>query len=288
MSESTRTLELAAPAPLSSAAAALAMAEAGAAAPLSRNFLRAQKLYGDVESSRLGGADAALQRQVGEALALCEVALKQVVGLSVFSSNEMVDDVNTGDLKYLLLPFYRGELLQRVVDQPRRRELLGESLACLRGFLDDLERMEALTAEARAAWRADGEPSAAADPAAVREAKIARVKASKAARDRMAVLAERQRGLGEDDDGTLPRNFFGANARNSLTALPPPPQAKSSSASTSCCCSSARRTPRSIRSAAPRRSSTCWNRWRSSDGPTARCRRRRRRRPSTSALGRSR
>ena len=123
MSESTRTLELAAPAPLSSAAAALAMAEAGAAAPLSRNFLRAQKLYGDVESSRLGGADAALQRQVGEALALCEVALKQVVGLSVFSSNEMVDDVNTGDLKYLLLPFYRGELLQRVVDQPRRREL---------------------------------------------------------------------------------------------------------------------------------------------------------------------
>ena len=207
MSESTRTLELAAPAPLSSAAAALAMAEAGAAAPLSRNFLRAQKLYGDVESSRLGGADAALQRQVGEALALCEVALKQVVGLSVFSSNEMVDDVNTGDLKYLLLPFYRGELLQRVVDQPRRRELLGESLACLRGFLDDLERMEALTAEARAAWRADGEPSAAADPAAVREAKIARVKASKAARDRMAVLAERQRGLGEDDDGTLPRNF---------------------------------------------------------------------------------
>ena len=206
MSESTRTLELAAPAPLSSAAAALAMAEAGAAAPLSRNFLRAQKLYGDVESSRLGGADAALQRQVGEALALCEVALKQVVGLSVFSSNEMVDDVNTGDLKYLLLPFYRGELLQRVVDQPRRRELLGESLACLRGFLDDLERMEALTAEARAAWRADGEPSAAADPAAVREAKIARVKASKAARDRMAVLAERQRGLGEDDDGTLPRN----------------------------------------------------------------------------------
>ena len=215
MSESTRTLELAAPAPLSSSAAALAMAEAGAAAPLSRNFLRAQKLYGDVESSRLGGADAALQRQVGEALALCEVALKQVVGLSVFSSNEMVDDVNTGDLKYLLLPFYRGELLQRVVDQPRRRELLGESLACLRGFLDDLERMEALTAEARAAWRADGEPSAAADPAAVREAKIARVKASKAARDRMAVLAERQRGLGEDDDGTLPRNFFGAMARNS-------------------------------------------------------------------------
>ena len=58
MSESTRTLELAAPAPLSSAAAALAMAEAGAAAPLSRNFLRAQKLYGDVESSRLGTAVA--------------------------------------------------------------------------------------------------------------------------------------------------------------------------------------------------------------------------------------
>ena len=47
---------------------------------------------------------------------------------SVFSQNELAEDVNTGDLRYLLLPFYRGELLVRVTDQNRRMELLTEAL----------------------------------------------------------------------------------------------------------------------------------------------------------------
>ena len=78
------------------------------AIPLSLLFRRAQAAYTEVDESTLSGSDPKLQRRVAEGLAASERALKQLVALSVFSPNEELDDVNTGDLKYLLLPFYRG------------------------------------------------------------------------------------------------------------------------------------------------------------------------------------
>ena len=183
------------------ASAEAVVRKAADAAPLPLNFRKAQRIYGEVESSELGGADPALQAKVAEALALCEVALRQVVHLCVFSPNEATDDINTTDLKYLLLPFYRGELLLRLSDQSKRTEALGEALSCLRGFLADLERLEALAPEVRDGWEAasggDG-AAAAADAAKVREHKIARLKAGRAARQRMEELARR---ASADPDG---------------------------------------------------------------------------------------
>ena len=80
--------------------------------PLSLTFRKAQALYNDVENTSLGGADPKLQETVTQALALCEAALRQVSEEAIFSQNEQVDDMNTGDLRYLMLPFYRGELLR--------------------------------------------------------------------------------------------------------------------------------------------------------------------------------
>ena len=167
--------------------------------PLSYNFRAAQAAYLEVESSRLPGNDAGLQKRVGEGLALCEASLVQVESESIFSSNELGEDINTGDLKYLLLPFWRGELLLRVCDQAKRREALREALKTLRGFLADQERLELLAPEAKG-WREMGS-SASADPAAVRTGKIARMKAGKAAKQRMEVLAGKLKAKGRPGGG---------------------------------------------------------------------------------------
>ena len=171
------------------------------ALPLSLSFRKAQALYNDIEGTSLSGNDPKLQERITQALALCEAALRQVTALSVFSQNELVDDINTGDLRYLLLPFYRGELLLRVTDQPRREALLGEALACLRGFLDDLQRLQALPPGMSRSWQAEGP----VDQATMRNQKVERFKANKLNRARMEVLAGRLRRAGqteeEEEDG---------------------------------------------------------------------------------------
>ena len=174
-------------------------AAAASIAPLGLNFRKVQGLYSGIESSDLSGSDPELQRRLREALALCEVALMQVVHLDVFSKNEVLEDVNTGDIKFILLAFYRGEMLLKLTDQPpdheKRVRVLEEALAGLRGYLGDLERLEALPKVAKESWAAFG--TEGIDAGSLREQKIARMKASKVARERMAVLAKQ---LSQDPD----------------------------------------------------------------------------------------
>ena len=169
--------------------------------PLGFNFRAVQAAYNAIQSSNLGGADAALQRQIVICLTLCEAALLQVAKQDIFSPNETVEDINTGDLKYLLLPFYRGELLLKVADQSKRSLALKEALSCLRGFLADLERLELLT-DASRGWQMG--TSKSSDPGDVRTAKIARFKEEKAAKEKMAAITEKLAKAGgrngDDDD----------------------------------------------------------------------------------------
>ena len=207
MSESTETAagstSTATAEPANVAANATEVANVVAGRPLAWTFRSAQAAYNWVLSSDLSSADAVLQRKIGEGLTLCEAALVQVSKQDIFSPNETIQDVNTGDLKYLLLPFYRGELLLRLADQSKRVAALREALPCLRGFLGDLERLEMLTTENQG-WQQMG-AAASSDPAAVRTAKIARHKASKAANEKMAAIAEKLakkagRTDGDDDE----------------------------------------------------------------------------------------
>jgi len=69
----------------------------------------------------------------------------------------------------------------------------------LRGFLSDLERLEMLHEESKG-WEQMG-AAASSDPAAVRNQKLARFRASKAAKERLAILASKQsKRHGNDDD----------------------------------------------------------------------------------------
>ena len=164
-----------------------ATARAISTRPVALNFRQAQAAYSEVTDSSLGGADEALQKRIGEGLALCEATLVQVEAHAIFSTNEVADDINTGDLKYLLLPFYRGELLLKVCDQTKRPDALKEALTTLRGFLKDLERLELLSAEC-SDWESFS-TGASTDPASVRNQKIARFKANKLAKQKLEELS---------------------------------------------------------------------------------------------------
>lgn len=172
--------------------------------PVSYLFRKAQVVYNEVENTSLSGSDAGLQAKIVEGLALTDTALRQVVSLSIFSKNETIEDINTGDIRYLLLPMYRAELLlKRNEPTPSKRiPLLRDALAGLRGFLCDLQRLEALTSEARTGWESAVTP--AADAGAARTLKIARLRASRAAKQALQVLGEKlsakARGGDDDDD----------------------------------------------------------------------------------------
>ena len=173
------------------------------------NFRKSQAIFNEVQNSKLSSNNPELQNRIIEGLGLCEAALMQVANNDIFSPNELGEDINTNDLKYLLLPFYRGELLLRVSDQSKRREALREALLGLRGFMKDQERLELLQPEA-IDWQAMG--GSASNPAEVRNQKIARFKANKAAQEKMAAVQEKLAKAGsrardgsdddeEEDDG---------------------------------------------------------------------------------------
>ena len=171
--------------------------------PLGVLFRLAQAAYIATTDTELPVNDESVQKRVLEGLNVAEGALLQVERQSIFSSNELADDINTGDLKYLLLPFYRGEMLLRAGDQrdsTKRMASLREALKTLRGFAGDLERLELLPEEAKNWQQVALVGSAAADPATVREQKIARFKAGKAAKARLEIVQNKLKAKNGDAD----------------------------------------------------------------------------------------
>lgn len=89
------------------------------------------------------GADAAATPR-DAALALLTAAAKAVRVAALFSPNEEMDDVPTGTLRFLMLDFWRGALLQRCADMNARQRALRGARAALLGFLTRLQRLGAL------------------------------------------------------------------------------------------------------------------------------------------------
>lgn len=77
--------------------------------PLPSLFQRARAILRQLEVAP--AADPATQRLVTEGAACLRAAAAAVDTLALFSSNEDRDDLATGDIKYLLVPFHQAEVL---------------------------------------------------------------------------------------------------------------------------------------------------------------------------------
>eukprot|EP00290_Baffinella_frigidus_P055901 CAMPEP_0180362410 /NCGR_PEP_ID=MMETSP0989-20121125/13319_1 /TAXON_ID=697907 /ORGANISM="non described non described, Strain CCMP2293" /LENGTH=254 /DNA_ID=CAMNT_0022354461 /DNA_START=53 /DNA_END=814 /DNA_ORIENTATION=+ len=130
----------------------LSVGEASAleAMPLPVVFSRAKAMYHEASQ---GGMSEEATRRVEKALLYLGRAERLVSAEAVFSKNEEAQDVNTPDLKYVLIPFYEGELLQRCSDINQRRKRLKAASEALFRFLRHCNQLEMGAETARTACR---------------------------------------------------------------------------------------------------------------------------------------
>ena len=88
-------------------------AECSTGGSLQEQFLTAEALLKQIKGGKFPSGDDKTQELVRRCLAGLQRCTKMVAEQALFSSNEDADDVNTAHLKFLLLPYYTGDILLR-------------------------------------------------------------------------------------------------------------------------------------------------------------------------------
>ncbi|KAI8380981.1 TAP42-like protein [Radiomyces spectabilis] len=167
--------------------------------PLGQLFRTGQKLLFDLEESSLASNDPAYQDQVADATARLVRVNELITRLDMFSSNELIEDVNTNDLRFLMVPAYLGNLTLKKTGIENRKATLEIAKDYYKEFLavckehqlmgkQDVEEFERHSAESKSSL----------NPAIQRQQKIERFKREKAIREKIESL-QKQLGAAEED-----------------------------------------------------------------------------------------
>ncbi|ORY28934.1 TAP42-like protein, partial [Rhizoclosmatium globosum] len=168
----------------------------------STRFEEAQRLFNSLEESELPCGCDEYQTKVSTALSLLSSCQSMVRELGIFSENEPIDEINTLDLRFLLIDYYSSvlslkqqpqhapNLIRSVATKNQDRiAVLKSSLASFDSFLFALEMIDALADDDKLFVL---DPNAAfavpKDPALARAAKIERFKREKALKEKLKVL----------------------------------------------------------------------------------------------------
>ncbi|KAL8240804.1 hypothetical protein R6Q59_014159 [Mikania micrantha] len=145
-------------------------------------------LFEQARKINLLAADSAVDKEMlrtgCEALQQCEEMISK---LGLFSSNETKEDISTTNLKYILVPFYLAELIEKT-GHDDRIEILKASQAKLKEFITFCDAME-LVPEDELETFVHGNQNTAVDR---RAKKIARFKRQRAAESKLLELKERK------------------------------------------------------------------------------------------------
>ncbi|XP_051138175.1 PP2A regulatory subunit TAP46 [Andrographis paniculata] len=149
--------------------------------PLPVIFEQARRIH---QSACDSSVDQDTLRKGCELLRKCE----EMIGkLGLFSSNETKEDISTINLKYLLVPYFLGELMEKITGE-ERIQIIKTSQAKLKEFISFCEAMELVPEEElESSARASGNTSAD-----LRARKIARFKRQKAAESKLLEIKERK------------------------------------------------------------------------------------------------
>ena len=183
------------------------------------SYSRALALEGmstGVAEKYLRGASLA-ESSPQEAIPLLESVQKDIVALSLYSSNETIEDVSTKSLRFLALEHFLAMALVNLPAGPgkmqERKANINRSLALWSAFLGKLEQMELLSNEEVREYNDLLEEVDIDKPmlAPSRDEKIARFKAKQQAKNemgRLQAMRERRNRCGvaaeEEMDGTQP------------------------------------------------------------------------------------
>ncbi|XP_048325800.2 PP2A regulatory subunit TAP46 [Ziziphus jujuba] len=147
-------------------------------------FEQARKIHLMVTESG-AGSDQDVVRKGCEALEKCDEMISK---LGLFSTNETKDDISTSNLKYLLVPFYLGELTEKVAHDDRIH-ILKVCQAKLKEFISFCESMELVPEEELETSMEGGGANSFADR---RARKISRFKRQRAAESKLLEIKERR------------------------------------------------------------------------------------------------
>jgi immunoglobulin-binding protein 1 len=81
---------------------------------LGQLFSTGQAILTELEDSSLSSIDPVYQAKVNDAIRRLIRADDLVAQLNIFSDNEIIDDINTNDLKFLLTTAYLGDLTLKI------------------------------------------------------------------------------------------------------------------------------------------------------------------------------
>jgi len=165
---------------------------------LRTHFETAYKRLREVEDTSLDSTDERVLTMVAEGLEHARACERLIKELSIFSTNEELEDINPGDLKYLLVPYIHAELIELQVDEQHRLNHLRAAKVLLERFLDSLANVGLIREAEATELQGAGPP---VPPTAKRELKIARIKAERAVRAEMeAAAAKLERARGRSGD----------------------------------------------------------------------------------------
>ncbi|KAJ7632949.1 TAP42-like protein [Roridomyces roridus] len=116
----------------------------------------------------------------------------RILGLSLFSSNEVLEDISTRDLIYLLVPYALGEVQGRVKTEgpDQRIEHLKQSKQYISTFISHLENYDIIPESERTLHAQD--PAQIKDPASRRKLKIKQYQREKDLRTRIETIRKRR------------------------------------------------------------------------------------------------
>lgn len=159
------------------------------------------------------------QEDVAEALKSYEECLQIMDKVSLFSTNEALEDVTTSDLPYLLVLYHMAELLQKVsTSSPlERKRLLDATRDAYEKFLHLLDSYSILPPQDKKLLEEyNEEPTnfstiSTKDPNARRNAKIANFKAEKELKQKLEYMRRSPRYLEDGGDEEAVRELYLAN-----------------------------------------------------------------------------
>ncbi|RPB29395.1 TAP42-like protein [Terfezia boudieri ATCC MYA-4762] len=188
-------------------------------------FVKAEALRTSLEKTYDCNCEG-YQTKLKDAIKAYEECKKLVADLSLFSPNEILEDISSPEIKYMLIDFYLGELMMKEQGLDRKSVLLRAQTA-YKSFLRLVDSYDLLNKTDRDMFETLAQATTAAglnhlptDPGERRQAKIARFRQEKELKAKLQALATNP-DLNVDED--VLRELYTTNiaysAMQSLQAL---------------------------------------------------------------------
>ncbi|KAG9246056.1 TAP42-like protein [Calycina marina] len=155
---------------------------------------------------------ATYQQNLASAIADYEDCLRLADRISLFSPNETLDDLTSGDLKYLLINYRLAELIVRV-SHVDRKNVLQRAREAFEKYLSLLDHYELLSSADEKLYQAYTEAPttfstiSTKDPNARRDTKLANFKLEKELKKKLEFLAQNPAYLHNEDDAVRQLNL---------------------------------------------------------------------------------